>query len=126
MRQTSPLTKRGYFYIMRTVKQVLSSKTPYSKSTFKLKSRSDGRNVVPGNPKPITDTDKKIHMGHIIGSGQYNLDHNHDHSEELAFDYERLIKEKPQEADKLQKQIVSVLGPIFKRMDITLHIGGCK
>lgn len=111
---------------MKTIAQVLTSKTPYSKSTFKVESkRSDGSRVVPGNPKPTTDTDKKIHMGHIIGSGQYNLDHDHDHTEELAFDYERLMKEKPQEAARLQKQTVQILGPIFKRMDITMHEGKC-
>lgn len=111
---------------MNTVKQVLTSKTPYSKSTFKVESkRSDGTGVVTGNPKPTTSTDKKIHMGHIIGSGQYNLDHDHDHTEELAFDYERLMKEKPAEAEKLQKQTVQILGPIFKRMGITLHEGKC-
>jgi len=98
----------------------LTSKTPYSKATFKMKTRSDGRGVVPGNPKPTTETDKKIHLGHIVGSGQYNLDHDHDHTEELAFDYQRLNKEVPKKATKLQKQTIQVLNPIFKRMNLKL------
>lgn len=72
-------------------------------------------------PKPSTPTDQKIHLGHIIGSGQYNLDHDHDHSVELAYDYQRLAKEVPKEAKKLRSQTVQILGPIFKKMDLKLE-----
>ena len=86
-----------------------------------MKTRSDGRSVVPGNPKPTTENDKKIHLGHIIGSGQYNLDHDHDHTVELAYDYKRLKKEEPKEATKLQQQTLGILGPIFKSMNIKME-----
>lgn len=111
----------------KTLGKTLTSKTPYSSSTFKLmKTRSDGRidpkdGGVKGNPKPKTPTDKKIHLGHIVGSGQYNLDHAHDHLEELAFDYKRLSKEQPKEAGVLQMQTNKILGPIIGRMGLKLE-----
>jgi hypothetical protein len=105
-----------------TITKVLKSSTPYSKSTFDLEStRSDGRKVVPGNPKPTTSTDKKIHIGHIVGSGWYNLDHTHDHTVELAFDYNRLAKEVPKKANDLQMTTLKVLNPIFKKMSLKLE-----
>lgn len=106
----------------KNVKQVLTSKTPYSVSKYELK-RSDGQLSMPKNPKPTTANDKAIHMGHIIDSGHYNLDHTHDHMEELAFDYKRLSKEKPVEAVKLQRLAVQVLNPMYKRIGLKLTKG---
>lgn len=106
---------------------ILTSKTPYSTSQFKLmKTRSDGRidpkdGGVKGSPKPKTPTDNKIHLGHIVGSGQYNLDHAHDHLEELAFDYKRLKKDMPTEAGTLQLQTIKILGPIYSKMGLKLE-----
>lgn len=72
--------------------------------------------------KPSTKADNRIHLDHIVDSGQYNLRHNHDHAKELAFDYGRLIKDKPAEARVLQKQTVKFLGPIYSSMGLKLEI----
>ena len=65
--------------------------------------------------------DKKIHFDHIVDSGQYNLRHDHDHAKELAFDYQRLSKEKPTEAKRLQSQTVRFLNPIYNKMGLKLE-----
>lgn len=106
---------------MKTVRDVLKNKTPSSSATYKIEStRSDGR-MPDKKTKPATETDKKIHFGHIVDSGQYNLRHEFDHGEELAFDYQRLSKEhKDKEAHQLQKQTMKILGPVYKKMNIRL------
>jgi hypothetical protein len=103
-----------------SIKQIMTNSTPSSNATYKIMGeRSDGR-LPDKNVKPATETDKKIHMGHIVDSGQYNLRHNHDHADELAFDFKRLAKEKPKEAKKLQEQTLSILDPIYRRMKLKL------
>lgn len=88
-----------------------------------MKTRSDGRGAVDsglGKPKPKTAADKAIHIGHIKGSGFYNLDHCFDHSAELVFDYKRLSKDKPADAKQLQDLTVKILNRNFNRMGLKL------
>lgn len=101
-----------------TVKELVST-TPYSKQliTF-MKTRSDGR--LPDKTKPTTPTDEKIHIGHIIGSSWYNLQHLHDHAEEVAFDYNRLHKEDPKYGAKLTSQTKAVINPILRKMNLKI------
>jgi hypothetical protein len=102
----------------KTVKEVLSNKNQYSKATYDMKHRSDGR--LPARQKPASAGDKVIHNDHIVDSGQYNLRHTHDHLKELVFDYERL-KEKPEEAARIQHQAMVLLNPIWKGMHLKLE-----
>ena len=103
----------------KTVKDVLSNGNQYSSAKYKLL-RSDGR-LPDKKTKPSTNGDKKIHNSHIVDSGQYNLRHEHDHLEELAFDYERLCKERPEEAARLQSQALKFLAPLYKKMGLRLE-----
>lgn len=103
----------------KSIKDVLSNGNQYSSAKYKL-SRSDGR-LPDKKTKPTTPGDKQVHNSHIVDSGQYNLRHEHDHLEELAFDYERLAKERPQEAEKLQSQALKFLAPLYKRMNLKLE-----
>ena len=99
--------------------QVLKNSNQYSKATYDMKTRSDGR-LPDKATKPATKADKRIHFDHIVDSGQYNLRHDHDHAKELAFDYKRLSKEKPAEATRLQSQTIRFLGPIYNQMGLKL------
>lgn len=105
----------------KTIKGVLSNSNPYSKAIYKYeKTRSDGQ-LPDKKSKPTTKGDKVIHNSHIVDSGQYNLRHEHDHLEELIFDYERLSKERPEEAEKLQYQALKFLAPLYKRMGLKME-----
>lgn len=100
---------------------VLENHTPSSKAVYTIMGhRSDGDIMRGKGPKPKTETDKKIHLGHIVDSGQYNLRHVFDHSDELAFDYKRLTKDKPKDAQALKKQTIRIAGRNFKKMGLKL------
>ncbi len=100
---------------------VLSNKTPSSSAVYKIMShRSDGQIMEGKGPKPATKVDEKIHFGHIIDSGEYNLRHSFDHTDELAFDFKRLSKEKPKNADELRAQTMRILNPNFRKMKLKL------
>lgn len=102
------------------IAKVMTNSLPTSTATYKImKKRSDGR--LPDREKPATKTDHKIHMTHIIDSSMYNLRHEHDHGEEMAFDYDRIRKEDPRAALHYQKQIKSVLSPVYRKMGIKLE-----
>lgn len=104
------------------ISQILKNKTPSSKAVYTIMGhRSDGDIMRGKGPKPRTNTDKKIHFGHIVDSGQYNLRHTFDHSDELAFDYGRLSKEKPQDAAALQAQTLRILNPNWRKMGLKLE-----
>lgn len=100
----------------------LFNKTPSSNATYKIMSmRSDGQIMEGKGPKPKTPNDEKIHIGHIVDSGQYNLRHEFDHGDELAFDYQRLSKEnKDKEAAVLQAQTLRILNPVYRKMNLKL------
>jgi len=104
------------------VKDILKNKTPSSSATYKIMGRrSDGQLREGKGPKPVTPADHKIHIGHIIDSSQYNLRHEYDHGDELAFDYQRLSKEKlDKEAKALQNQTMRILNPIYRKMGLKL------
>ena len=98
--------------------QVLSNKNQYSSAKYEL-IRSDGR--LPDRTKPKTKADGKIHISHIVDSSQYNLRHSHDHSEEMAFDFDRLKKEDPKLAVKYAGQTLAVMNPVYKKMNLKLE-----
>lgn len=105
----------------KTIKGVLTNGNKYSSAKYKyMDTRSDGR-LPDKKVKPATSGDKQLHNDHIVDSGQYNLRHEHDHLEELAFDYERLARERPDEAVKLQAQALKFLAPKYKRMGLKLE-----
>ena len=110
----------GIFLFNKPMKlsQVLSNKNQYSSAKYEL-IRSDGR--LPDRTKPKTKADSKIHMSHIVDSSQYNLRHSHDHSEEMAFDYDRLKKEDPKLAVKYAGQTIAVMNPVYKKMNLKLE-----
>ena len=85
-----------------------------------MQHKSDGQLMEGKGPKPKTPTDHKIHLAHIMDSGFYNLRHTFDHSDELAFDFERLSKDIPKEANYLQSQTVRILNPNFAKMNLKL------
>lgn len=104
----------------KTVRDVLTNSNQYSSAKYDMSKRSDGQ-LPDKKSKPTTTGDKKIHNSHIVDSGQYNLRHEHDHLEELVFDYERLSKEKPGEAAQLQAQALKFLAPLYKKMGLKLE-----
>ena len=103
------------------ISTILKNSTPSSSAEYKIMThRSDGQLMEGKGPKPETETDKKIHFGHIIDSGEYNLRHSFDHTDELAFDFKRLSKEKPLNAKELRAQTIRILNPNFRKMKLKL------
>jgi len=101
------------------IKTVMSNSNYGSKSTYIIKRlRSDGR--LPDRTKPATARDTKIHLSHILDSSQYNLRHEHDHGEEMAFDYKRFLKEDTKLVEQYSKQIRAVLNPVYKQMRLVI------
>lgn len=103
------------------ISAILKNNLPSSGAEYKIMShRSDGQLMEGKGPKPKTEADKKIHFGHIIDSGEYNLRHSFDHTDELAFDFKRLAKEKPLNAKELREQTIRILNPNFRKMKLKL------
>lgn len=107
---------------MTNLSDILKNKTPHSSAEYRLnmKHRSDGQLMEGKGPKPSTPNDKKIHLGHILDSAEYNLRHDFDHSTELAYDYGRLSKDAPKDAEFIQKQTKRFLNPIWQKMGLKL------
>ena len=100
------------------IARVLSNSNAFSKSTYIMKKHSDGR--LPDRTKPATPADKKIHISHIIDSGDYNLRHEHDHAEEMAFDVSRFRKEDPALLERYIRNILGVMNPVYKKMGLII------
>jgi len=104
----------------QTVRKVMQNSLPTSHVTYKIMgSRSDGR--LPDRSKPATKRDDRIHMTHIVDSSQYNLRHEFDHADEMAFDFKRFTKEDNRLAKNYQKQIKSVLNPVYRKMGLEIR-----
>lgn len=101
---------------------VLKNENPESKSVYTMmKHRSDGDILKGDGPPPTTPADHKIHNGHIIDSGEYNVAHSYGHLDELAFDYKRLKKaDLSKDAEQLKAQTMRILNPVVKKMGLKL------
>jgi hypothetical protein len=106
----------------KKVKDVLTNKTASSKAVYTIMGhRSDGDIMRGKGPKPSTKADKSIHLNHIVDSGYYNLRHSFDHTDELAFDFQRQSKDAPDAAKALQAQTMRILNPNFRKMNLILE-----
>jgi len=99
--------------------QVLKSNTKTSSVRYDMKHKSDGRQDT-DRTEPVTKEDWKIHKAHKVDSVYYNMNHAHDHLEELTHSYNDIKKEDPKEGERLKKLIIKTLGHCLRDVDFTV------
>lgn len=103
----------------KEVKEVFKTSTRTSQARYDLKHHSDGRSAK-DNSSPVTPEDWKIHKAHKVDSVYYNMNHAHDHLEELVESYNDIKKEDPTEAKKLLKTVQKTLNHCLKNIELDI------
>ncbi len=98
------------------VKQILKSNTKTSAVRYDLAHHSDGQQSS-DNTAPTTPADMKIHKAHKVDSIYYNMNHAHDHLEEMVHSFNDIKREDPTEAKRLLKLIKKTLGHCLKNIE---------
>ena len=106
----------------KKVSEIFTSKSAHSTATYayQMQHKSDGQLMEGKGPKPKTPADHRLHLSHIVDSSYYNLRHSFDHTDELAFDFKRLSKDIPKDAESLRAQTIRILNPNFSKMGLKL------